>query len=43
MKKEVEEFSRVKKNTENEELKQLAEHAITELNSKLNQINSELN
>lgn len=43
MKKEVEEFSRVKKNTENEELKQLAENAITELNFKLNQINSELN
>ena len=43
MKEEVKEFSKVKKNTENEELKQLAEHAITELNSKLNQINSELN
>lgn len=43
MKEEVKEFSKVKKKTENEELKQLAENAITELNFKLNQINSELN
>ncbi|AWM12731.1 hypothetical protein NHF50_02200 [Flavobacterium sp. NRK F10] len=43
IKEEVEEFTMVKKNTQNEELKQLAENAIGELNSKLNLINSELN
>ncbi len=43
MKEEITEFLKVKEKSQNEELKRLAIHAIGELNSKLHQIDSELN